>query len=225
MYSTEDAPAATRRIPASPLLQRTRTIAVMRAAHATDYAPVVEALIKGGVLSIELTLSTPGVFAELPRLRDRFGDSAEFGVGTVTDVDDAVQAIDAGAAYLVTPCTDTAVIDAAVQRGVAVYPGGLTPTELYTGWSAGASAVKVFPASVVGSGYVSALRGPFPDIQVVPSGGVGIQDAADWIRAGAAAVSLGGPLLGDAFDGGDLRRLAERAARLRDVVDEAAAAL
>lgn len=222
---SEQPTAVVGRTAASQVLLDTGTIAVMRAPHARDYAPVVEALVNGGVPSIELTLSTPGVFEELPRLRDRFGEAAEFGVGTVTTVDEAIRAIEAGAVYLVTPVTDTAIIRAAVERGVAIYPGGLTPTELFNGWAAGATAVKVFPASVVGPGYVSMLRGPFPDIQVVPSGGVDIDEAAAWIRAGAAAVSLGGPLLGDAFKGGDLRRLTERAIRLRNVVDEARAAL
>jgi 2-dehydro-3-deoxyphosphogluconate aldolase/(4S)-4-hydroxy-2-oxoglutarate aldolase len=222
---TEQPSTTVERAPASSILLDTGTVAVMRAPHATAYAPVVEALVRGGVLSIELTLSTPGVFEELPLLQQRFGDTAEFGVGTVTTVDEAVRAIEAGAAYLVTPVTDTAIIAAAVQRGVAIYPGGLTPTELFNGWAAGATAVKVFPASVVGPGYVSMLRGPFPGIQVVPSGGVDIDEAAAWVKAGALAVSLGGPLLGDAFKGGDLRRLTERATRLRDVVDEARATL
>jgi 2-dehydro-3-deoxyphosphogluconate aldolase/(4S)-4-hydroxy-2-oxoglutarate aldolase len=222
---TEQSSTTVERAPASSILLDTGTVAVMRAPHATAYAPVVEALVRGGVLSIELTLSTPGVFEELPLLQQRFGDTAEFGVGTVTTVDEAVRAIEAGAAYLVTPVTDTAIIAAAVQRGVAIYPGGLTPTELFNGWAAGATAVKVFPASVVGPGYVSMLRGPFPGIQVIPSGGVDIDEAAAWVKAGALAVSLGGPLLGDAFKGGDLRRLTERATRLRDVVDEARATL
>lgn len=230
MFSTERPPVTAERAeraeradrtPASQLLLGTRTIAVMRASRASDYAPIVEALIRGGVVSIELTLSTPGVFEELPLLLERFGDTAEFGVGTVTTVDDAERALDAGASYLVTPATDTAVIKTAVQRGVAIFPGGLTPTELLSGWSSGATAVKVFPASVVGPSYVPALRGPFPDIQVIPSGGVGMEDAAAWLKAGALAVSVGGPLLGDAFDGGDLRKLTERAVRLRAVVDEA----
>lgn len=218
-------PAVIERASASQILLDTATIAVLRASHARTYAPVVEALVHGGVSSIELTLSTPGVFEELPLLKDRFGSAAEFGVGTVTTADEAMRAIDAGATYLVTPVTDSAIISAAVQRGVAIYPGGLTPTELYKGWTAGATAVKVFPASVVGPGYVSMLRGPFPGIEVVPSGGVSIEDAADWVAAGALAVSLGGPLLGDAFKGGDLGKLTERARRLRNVVDEARAAL
>lgn len=225
MSPSQQPPAVIERVSASQILLDTGTIAVLRASHARAYAPVVEALVHGGVLSIELTLSTPGVFEELPLLQGRFGSAAEFGVGTVTTVEEAVRAIEAGATYLVTPLTDSAIISAAVQRGVAIYPGGLTPTELFTGWTAGATAVKVFPASVVGPGYVSMLRGPFPGIEVVPSGGVSIDDAAEWMAAGVLAVSLGGPLLGDAFKGGDLRKLTERAHRLRNIVDEAKAAL
>ena len=216
-------PAVASRPAPSQILRDTRVIAVLRATHAAAYAPVIEALLEGDVFSIELTLSTPGVFAELPRLQERFGACAEFGVGTITTVAEALKAIEAGAKYLVTPLTDPAVIAAAVDHGVAVYPGGLTPTELFAGWSAGATAVKVFPASVVGPGYVSMLRGPFPGIEVVPSGGVGVTDAAAWIRAGALAVSLGGPLIGDAFQNGDLKQLTERAVRLRGLVDEAGA--
>jgi 2-dehydro-3-deoxyphosphogluconate aldolase/(4S)-4-hydroxy-2-oxoglutarate aldolase len=171
----------------SAILETTRVVAVLRAAHASDYAPVIEALQRGGVLSIELTLSTPGVWDELPRLQENFGDALEIGVGTVTAAAEAETALDLGAAYLVTPVTDPDVIAACVRRGVPVYPGGLTPTELHTGWKLGATAVKVFPASTVGAGYVSQLRGPFPGIQVIPSGGVNIDDVPGWIRAGALA--------------------------------------
>lgn len=202
----------------SAVLRETRAVAVLRASHASDYAPVIEALQRGGVLSIELTLSTPGVWDELPVLRDRFGDSLEIGVGTVTEAAEAEAALDLGAAYIVTPVTDPAVITACVSRGVPVYPGGLTPTELHAGWKLGATAVKVFPASTVGAGYVSQLRGPFPDIEVIPSGGVNIEDVPGWIRAGALAVSLGGPLLGDAFKGGDLQELTARARRVRELI-------
>jgi 2-dehydro-3-deoxyphosphogluconate aldolase/(4S)-4-hydroxy-2-oxoglutarate aldolase len=205
----------------SQLLLDTRVVAVMRATHAREYAPVIEALVNGGVVSIELTLSTAGVFEEIGDLAARFGADAEIGVGTITSVEQAVAAIDAGAGYLVTPLTDAAIIDAAVSRGVAIYPGGLTPSELFTGWSRGGTAVKVFPASAVGPSYISQLRGPFPDIEVVPSGGIDIENAPDWIRAGALAVSLGGPLLGDAFKGGSLTALTERATRLRGLVDDA----
>src|SRR4051812_31236456 len=187
--------------PPSVLLE-TKVMAVLRARQAAEYAPVMEALQRGGVLSMELTLSTAGVWDELPRLHERFGDAVEIGVGTVTTLAEAEMALDLGAAYVVTPIVEPAVIDACLRVGVPVFPGGLTPTELFGGWSRGATAVKVFPASTVGAGYVGQLRGPFPDLQVIPSGGVAIEDAAGWIRAGATAVSLGGPLLGDAFKGG-----------------------
>ena len=116
-----------------------------------------------------------------------------------------------------TPTLDGEIVRLACSRGVPVYPGGLTPTELFSGWTAGATAVKIFPASSVGVDYLSLLRGPFPDLQVVPSGGIGLDDVLPWLRAGALAVSMGGPLIGDAFSGGsldDLRHRAERVAQL-----------
>jgi 2-dehydro-3-deoxyphosphogluconate aldolase/(4S)-4-hydroxy-2-oxoglutarate aldolase len=206
----------------STILKDTRVVAVLRATHASEYAPIIEALHLGGVVSIELTLSTPGVWDELPRLQESFGDALEIGIGTVTAAAEAEIALDLGAAYVVTPVTAPDVITACVRRGVPVYPGGLTPTELHTGWKLGATAVKVFPASTVSAGYVSQLRGPFPDIQVIPSGGVNIDDVPGWIRAGALAVSLGGPLLGDAFKGGDLQKLTARARLVRELVDKTA---
>ncbi|MDQ0801382.1 bifunctional 4-hydroxy-2-oxoglutarate aldolase/2-dehydro-3-deoxy-phosphogluconate aldolase [Arthrobacter sp. SLBN-112] len=206
----------------SAILSATRVVSVLRAGHASQYAPVIEALQLGGIRSIELTLSTPGVWDELPLLQERFGDTVEIGVGTVTTAAEAETALDLGAAYIVTPVTDPDIISACVRRGVAVYPGGLTPTELHAGWKLGATAVKVFPASNVGAGYISQLRGPFPDIEVIPSGGVDIDDVPAWIRAGALAVSMGGPLLGDAFKGGDLLDLTARARRVRELVDQTA---
>src|SRR4051794_38409984 len=118
----------------STILKDTRVVAVLRATHASEYAPVIEALQLGGVLSIELTLSTPGAWEVLPRLQERFGDALEIGVGTVTTAAEAGIALDLGAAYVVPPVTDPDVITACVRRGVPVYPGGLTPTELHTGW-------------------------------------------------------------------------------------------
>ncbi|MFF2296348.1 bifunctional 4-hydroxy-2-oxoglutarate aldolase/2-dehydro-3-deoxy-phosphogluconate aldolase [Arthrobacter sp. efr-133-R2A-120] len=220
MFHLETPDTVSRPAP-SAILRDTRVVAVLRAKHAKDYSPVIEALRDGGVLSIELTLSTPGVFEELPLLLDRFGDAVEIGVGTVTTPAEAETALDLGAAYIVTPITEPDVITACARRGVPVFPGGLTPTELHTGWKLGATAVKLFPASTVGPGYISQVRGPFPDIQVVPSGGVNIEDVPAWIRAGALAVSLGGPLLGDVFKGGSLPELTTRARRVRKLVDEA----
>ena len=203
------------------LLRETPIVAVLRAKHASEYAPVIDALVAGGITSIELTLSTAGVFEELPTLRARYGTAADVGVGTITTVEEAEAAIEGGAGFIVTPITDTGIVAAAVAAGIPVYPGGLTPTELFAGWRAGATAVKIVPASQVGPGFLKDLRGPFPDIQGIPSGGVGVAEAVEWIRAGALAVSVGGPLLGDAFKGGDLEALTMRAKALVNAVAEA----
>ena len=217
------AATAAGRIPPGPILRHNPVVAVLRARHATEYAPIIARLAAGGVRSIELTLSTAGVFGELPSLLQSFGTDVEIGVGTITTAGEAEEALEAGAAFLVTPVTDTDVVRLGISRGTPVFPGGLSPTELLAGWRAGATAVKVFPASTVGPGYIAQLRGPFPDIQVIPSGGVAIDDAPAWIRAGAMAVSLGGPLLGDAFAGGNLTALSHRARRVSDLVAEALA--
>ncbi|UOQ57924.1 bifunctional 4-hydroxy-2-oxoglutarate aldolase/2-dehydro-3-deoxy-phosphogluconate aldolase [Leucobacter allii] len=208
------------RLPIPASLRRSPIVAVLRARHAAEYAPVVEALVAGGVIHVELTLSTAGVFAEMSGLRERFGSAASIGIGTITSRSQAERAIEAGAEYLVTPAMLPEVIAVARAAGIPVFPGGFTPTELFTGWEAGATAVKVFPASRLGAGYLTDLRGPFPGIEVVPSGGLTVEDAAAWLRAGACAVSLGGPLLRDAFDGGSLGALTERARELGRTISE-----
>ncbi|MBD8206945.1 MULTISPECIES: bifunctional 4-hydroxy-2-oxoglutarate aldolase/2-dehydro-3-deoxy-phosphogluconate aldolase [unclassified Microbacterium] len=188
-----------------------KLVVVARASAASDYAPVLAALAEAGVQSVELTLTTPGTFDALAELRGSF--DGNLGIGTVTNLDQLERAIAVGADYVVTPITSTALVEHAVAAGMPIVPGGLTPTELFASWSAGASAVKVFPAGQVGPGYLKDLRGPFPDIAVVPSGGVDADSAAAWLAAGAVAVSVGGPLLGDAFRGGDLGALRTRAER------------
>ncbi|MDR6867912.1 2-dehydro-3-deoxyphosphogluconate aldolase/(4S)-4-hydroxy-2-oxoglutarate aldolase [Microbacterium resistens] len=191
-----------------------RLIVVARARRAEDYEAVLDVLIDAGIRSVELTLTTPGTFDLLTELRARYDGRADLGVGTVTNGDDLARAVDAGARYLVTPVTSPALVAQARDAGVPIVPGGLTPTELFTSWAAGASAVKVFPAGQVGPSYLKDLRGPFPDIVAVPSGGVDLASAEAWLAAGAVAVSVGGPLLGDAFDGGDLGALRTRAEAL-----------
>lgn len=187
-----------------------KLIVVVRAADAADYDRVLDALIGAGIRSVELTLTTPGTIDRLPKLLAQFGDAADIGIGTVTDGQQLTAAVDAGVHYLVTPITDPDLVDAANRTGVPIVPGGLTPTELFAAWRAGAAAVKIFPASQVGPGYLNDLRGPFPGIAAVPSGGVDLEGAAAWLRAGAAAVSVGGPLLGDALRGGDFGALRDR---------------
>ncbi len=199
------------RTPPSELLSAGRIVAVLRAEHARSYHAVAECLVENGIHSIELTLTTPDTLEELPELLRDLGTDAEFGIGTVTDQSQAEHAISAGAHYLVTPITDIEIIATARAAGCPVFPGALTPTEVHAAWAAGASAVKIFPAQTVGPAYGSHLRGPFPDLQFLPSGGVRLDDIAPWLAGGALAVSLGSPLIGDALAGGSLKALAERA--------------
>lgn len=186
-------------------------IVVARAERAEDYDRVLDVLIDAGIRSVELTLTTPGTFDRMPHLIREYGDAVDLGVGTVTNAGDLARAVESGASYLVTPITSAAFVAQATDAGVPIVPGGLTPTELFASWSAGASAVKIFPAGQVGPGYLKDLRGPFPDLVAMPSGGVDLAGASAWLAAGAVAVSVGGPLLGDAFRGGDLVALHDRA--------------
>ena len=214
------APVPPLRTQPSARLVESPVIAVLRAKHPKDYDAVVEVLVEHGVTSIELTLSTPGTLNHLPSLLERVGEAADVGIGTITNAGQAQQALDAGAAYLVTPIMKLDVVELAVQRGVPVFPGGLTPTDLFAGWDAGATAVKIFPAETVGPQYGAHLRGPFPDIQFVPSGGIGLSDIPAWLSAGAIAVSLGGPIVGDALKGGSLSELADRVKQTMHIVAE-----
>lgn len=200
----------------------TPVIAVLRAADAHQYAPVIDVLAENGIGAVELTMSTPNTLDVLANVRAA-AQGTQVGVGTVTTVEQLRHLLEIGVDFVVTPITDVQVIKVAVDAGVPIYPGGLTPTELWTAWAAGATAVKVFPASVVGPEYISALRGPFPNIEVMPSGGLGLAEAGEWIRAGACAVSVGGPLIGDALRGGSLTELAQRCRDLKAVVNEAKA--
>jgi 2-dehydro-3-deoxyphosphogluconate aldolase/(4S)-4-hydroxy-2-oxoglutarate aldolase len=212
-----------RRPPLSDRLSSSKVIAVMRAPHVSALTPVCDVLVEEGILGLELTLTTPGVFNALPELVARYRNIADVGVGTVLTEAEAQRALESGAQYLVTPTINLAVVRLAIEREIAVFPGGLTPTELAAGWNAGATAVKIFPAETVGAGYLKHLRGPFPDLEGIPSGGVDLEATREWLQAGAVAVSIGGPLLGDALKGGDLAALRDRCRAVHRVIDETVA--
>ena len=141
-------------------------------------------------------------------LRRQVPASVVVGAGTVLTADDAKASVDAGAEFLVSPVLDRALV---ASSSVPFYPGTLTPTEIHAAGQAGAPLVKVFPAGGLGPGYLRDIRGPLPAARVMPTGGIKIEDVADWLLAGAVAVGLGGPLLGDAAAGGSLKELAVRA--------------
>lgn len=200
------------RVPMSEQLVTTRVVAILRGENAARAEAVVDTLVDNGIRCLELTLTTRGALETVERLAARMPDGIELGMGTVLTADDVHRAVDAGACFVVSPTVAVPVIEAALRRGIASYPGALTPTEIHTAWVAGASAVKLFPAGSLGPGHLKAVRAPLPDIPLVPTGGIGIDTVGSWLDAGAHAVGLGGPLIGDALaPDGDLSALAVRA--------------
>ena len=188
-----------------------RVVVVLRAADASHLDAVAEVLVAEGLGCLEVTFTIARAEQAISRLAERFGDAASVGAGTVTTRERALTAVEHGAAYLVSPVFDAEVKDVAQGAGIPYLPGALTPTEVSTAWDGGASAVKIFPASAVSPSYVRAILGPLPGLALMPSGGVAVDDIADWLAAGATAVSLGGELVGDALTGGSLDELRLRA--------------
>jgi len=157
---------------------------------------VAETLVDAGVSVVEVTMTVPDPIAAITAIIRRLGGKAIVGAGTVTDADSAQRAIDAGAEFIVSPALLPDVIDVAKRNDVAVLAGALTPTEVLGAVRAGADMVKIFPAhSVGGAAYIRSLRAPFPDVALVPTGGVTLESVGDFFRAGAAAVGVGAELL------------------------------
>lgn len=211
----------TPRPPGVEQLAATRVLAVLRAGTSQHVEAAADALVDAGIECVELTLTVPGALGVLARLAEQLPERVAVGAGTVTTAEQARQAVAAGARFLVSPAVCADVIAVAVEQDVACYPGAWTPTEVLTAWRAGASAVKLFPAASGGPAHLRRLREPLPDVPLVPTGGIDLDQAPDYLAAGALAVGVGGPLLRDALDGGDLRALRDRARRLLDAVGSA----
>ncbi|WP_292788606.1 MULTISPECIES: bifunctional 4-hydroxy-2-oxoglutarate aldolase/2-dehydro-3-deoxy-phosphogluconate aldolase [unclassified Microbacterium] len=201
----------------SDRLARARTtgiLAVLRAPSPELALEASEAIIRGGVSGIEVTFSTPDAPAVIRELIARHGDAAYIGAGTVTTAEQATQAADAGAAFLVSPGTLPDLTRAMIDTGRVVMTGAMTPTEVMGALELGVDVVKIFPASLGGPSYLGALRGPFPDAPLMPTGGVKPDNLADWFAAGAVAVGAGGDLAnGTAIANADWAEIEERAAR------------
>ncbi|WP_338566825.1 bifunctional 4-hydroxy-2-oxoglutarate aldolase/2-dehydro-3-deoxy-phosphogluconate aldolase [Microbacterium paraoxydans] len=201
----------------SDRLARARTtgiLAVLRAPSPELALEASEAIIRGGVSGIEVTFSTPDAPAVIRELIARHGDAAYIGAGTVTTAEQATQAADAGAAFLVSPGTLPDLTRAMLDTGRVVMTGAMTPTEVMGALELGVDVVKIFPASLGGPSYLGALRGPFPDAPLMPTGGVKPDNLADWFAAGAVAVGAGGDLAnGTAITNADWADIEERAAR------------
>jgi len=201
-------------------LVETGIVAIVRAPTERFIVAAVETLVLAGVRCVELTLTMTNALDSIESLASRCGEEASIGAGTVLTREQARRCVDAGATFLVSPSTVQEVVTYAVETGTACLPGALTPSEIVASWEAGASAVKLFPASLGGVQYLRDVRAPLPDIPLIPTGGVLLDEVPEYLRAGALAVGMGSPLFRDALAGGDLGELAARAAlALRSVRD------
>lgn len=175
-------------------LRAATVVAVLRAPSAEAGIRATDALVAGGVTGIEITYSTPDAAAVIREIRRRHGDAVHLGAGTVLEPRQAHEAVDAGAEFLVSPGTDAELAGAMLGTGATVLSGALTPSEVMTALRLGVHVVKLFPASLGGPAYLKALRGPFPQVDFVPTGGVNAGNLAQWLAAGAVAVGAGGEL-------------------------------
>lgn len=193
----------------------TGVVAVIRMKDTQRLKKVIEAIRLGGVKSIEITMTVPGAVQIIADLVKTVPEDVLVGAGTVTDVETANKVIDAGAKFVVGPILNVDIIKLCNQRGVVIMPGCYTPTEIFTAWKAGADIIKVFPATSLGPKYFKDIRGPFPDLRLLPTGGVSVDNVGEWIAAGAVAVGIGSDLLDKkAIDEERYEVLTERAKRM-----------
>lgn len=177
-------------------IERVGLVPVLRAQSAAEGHALVEAMLAGGVTVVEVTMTVPGAVELLRALKKQHGSQLLLGSGTVTTAAQAASTIEAGAEFVVSPSLHPEVIAKTKELGKVSIPGALTPTEVITAWNAGADYVKVFPCSAVGgASYLRALRAPFPELQLIPTGGVTQQTAADFLKAGARALGVGADLV------------------------------
>ncbi|BCY14018.1 bifunctional 4-hydroxy-2-oxoglutarate aldolase/2-dehydro-3-deoxy-phosphogluconate aldolase [Actinoplanes sp. L3-i22] len=199
--------------PVSAAVVDSGIVAILRAPSAGGFAAIADVLVDAGITALEVTLTSNGALEAIADLRRRLPAGTIIGAGTVLTPDDAEAAVAAGASFLVSP-----VLDTLAGQDVPCYPGAYTPTEVYAAYRAGAPLVKLFPAGGLTPAYLKDLRGPLPQVRILPTGGINLDDIGAWLGAGAAAVGLGGPLIGDAGTGGSLTALADRARRAVDAV-------
>jgi 2-dehydro-3-deoxyphosphogluconate aldolase/(4S)-4-hydroxy-2-oxoglutarate aldolase len=171
-------------------------VPVVRTNSAESAIRSIEAIYKGGVRAAEITMTVPGALKALEKISDMFGDQIMLGAGTVLDPETARICMLAGAQFFVTPSLKTSTIEMAKRYSKVICAGAMTPTEVLTAWEAGADVVKVFPANALGGPkYIKALKGPLPHIQMIPTGGVNLETAGEFLKAGACAVAVGGELV------------------------------
>ncbi len=201
------------------LIRECGVIAIMRASSSDSLISAAESIRAGGVRAVEVTMTTPGALDVIKVAAKKFKGEILFGAGSVLDVETARLAILSGADFIVSPTLNLDVIQVCNRYSVPVMPGCFTPTEALTAWEAGADMIKLFPANFAGPGLVKALLAPLPQLEIVPVGGVNIDNAADFIRAGAAAVGVGASLVNQKLlDSGDMAEITRRATAFVEAV-------
>ncbi len=196
-------------------------VAVVRSQDSGQLVEACRALADGGVTVAEITMTVPGALDVLRAVRKDLGDRVLLGAGTILDPETARMALLAGAEYLVTPTLNLKVIKLCQRYGKLVMPGAFTPTEILTAWESGADIVKVFPAEVVGPAFFKAVRGPLPQVRLMPTGGVDLTTAADFLKAGACCLGVGGQLVEPkAVASGDFARIRDLARQYVTLVRE-----
>jgi 2-dehydro-3-deoxyphosphogluconate aldolase / (4S)-4-hydroxy-2-oxoglutarate aldolase len=197
-------------------------VPVIRAASSRDARLAVDAICAGGIPIAEVTMTVPGAIEVISDLAKTAGSTLFLGAGTVLDADTAEKCIEAGAQFIVSPSFDLATVKTAKRAGKLVMAGALTPTEVVTAWSSGSDFVKIFPCGPVGGPkYIRALKGPFPQILMIPTGGVSLETAGGFIEAGASALGVGGELVSPAaIKSGNLHEITNAARQYLEVVRE-----
>ena len=200
-------------------------VPVVRPPSAESAVKAIEAIYEGGIRLAEVTMTVPGAVRVLEKLADHFGDRMLLGAGTVLDPETCRVCMLAGAQFFVTPALNFKTIEMAHRYSKPISPGALTPTEVLAAWDAGADIVKIFPCDNVGGPkYIKALKGPFPQIEMIPTGGVSLTTAGDFLKAGACAVAVGGELIDSkTIKEGNYAIFTERARRFLDAVKTARA--
>ena len=200
-------------------------VAVVRTNSAESAIKSIEAIYRGGIIVAEVTMTVPGALQALEKIADSLGDKIILGAGTVLDPETARACMLAGAQFFVTPALKLATIEMAHRYSKPIFPGALTPTEVLTAWEAGADVVKVFPCGNMGGPkYIKALKGPFPQIEMAPTGGVNLETVGEFLKAGACAVAVGGELIDAAtIKAGKYEVFEERARQYVAVVKQARA--
>lgn len=195
-------------------------VPVVRADSPDEALQAVEAIKAGGVPILEITMTVPGAVKVIEKIADRFGGDVVLGAGTVLDPETARACILAGATFVVSPALNLATIELCKRYSVPICPGALTPTEVVTAWQAGADFVKVFPCSAMGgASYIKGLKAPLPQIELIPTGGVNLNTAAEFIRAGSSALGIGADLVDlKAIRAGNAALVTERAEQFVRIV-------